>query len=189
MLLRREHVVISALVVIATFSWWWLSRHEPAKTDLALVAQEELDGYLNDFIATTMDDQGKPNHRLEADRMVLYTGTKLSQVDNPFLTLYQENKNPWLIRAEYGLVQTEQDIVFLTGNVRMTHEDKKGYMTEILTEQLEVQTKKQYAQTEHEVVVNDHSGFLAGKGMQAFLDEGQLTLLEEVRSRYDGVRH
>ncbi len=173
------------LALLVGLSWWGMYEPPPSIIPPALEVKEEVDGYLSRFVITTMDEDGQPSHRLAAKKMVLFSGTRLSQVDKPFLTLYQDDDNPWFIRAEYALVQTDTDIVFLTGNVRMTQEDAVGRVTEILTEKLEVQMSRHYAVTEHEVTVNHHQGRVTGLGMQVYLNEGRMSLLERVRGYYE----
>ena len=184
LLSKRELGLFVGLVVLVGVSWQWLQKTDAVVNSQTLQEQEEVDGYLKHFVITAMNKEGQPNHRLEADKMVLFSGTRLSQVEKPFLTLYRGDENPWLIRAEHGLVQTGVDVVFLTGNVRMTQEDLEGNITEVLTEKLEVQTRTHYALTEHTVTVNHSQGQATGIGMNAYLNEGRLSLLAQVRSYY-----
>ncbi len=184
-LLRRETGLLIGLALLVGLSWLGMHERNPLLDPPALAVREEVDGYLTHFVITAMGEDGQPNHRLAAKKMVLFSGTGLSQVDQPFLTLYQKDNNPWLIRAEHGLVQTDSDVVFLTGNVRMTQENVAGHVVEILTEKLEVQTRRHYAVTEHKVSVTHHQGWVTGVGMQVYLNEGRLSLLEQVSGHYE----
>lgn len=185
--LRREGSLLLVLIVFIGLTWWWQRDDSVPSVAEDFQSQKEVDGYLTDFVVTTMNELGQPSHRLVADRMVLFSGTHLSQVDQPFLTLYRQDATPWLIYADNGLVQSDTDTVFLTGNVRMTNKDDLGNVTEVLTDSLEVQIKKHFALTEHQVRVNHYQGYAQGLGLEAYLREGRLTLLDQVRSRYEAV--
>lgn len=185
--IKREALVVIGLFILVAMSWQFLQDNEQTAQHV-FEEQKEIDGYLNHFVVTSMDEQGQPNHRLEAERMVSFTGSHLSQLDKPFMTLYRDNANPWLIRAQHGLVQSDKDVVYLTGGVRMTNEDALGNLTEVLTDTLEVQARVHYAETNDQVTLHHYQGQAQGTGMQAYLKEGRLALLDEVRSRYEAVK-
>ena len=185
--LKHEGAVLFILLVLVALSWWWPRGDDASVSEHSFQNQKEVDAYLRDFEVTAMNEQGRPNHRLKADKMVLFSGTDLSQVDKPYLTLYRDDATPWLINADYGLLENDTDTVFLTGNVRMTNEDRSGHLTEVLTDSLEVRVKTHYAVTEHPVQINHYQGHAQGQGLEAYLREGRLALLDQVRSRYEAA--
>ena len=132
-----------------------------------------------------MNDDGIPKHQLTADNMYHYPDDDTANLDNPRLVIYNEETDPWEIRADRGLVSEGGKSVFLQGDVFINRLDKRpDHQLEIITRDLTVETEDETASTEQAIIIKDHYGVTEGVGMQANLKERHLQLLSQVKGNY-----
>ncbi len=169
-------------------SWWLLERSQTAQPKLESEKNQNPDAFMKVFVATTMGIDGTPKYRLEAKHMNHYSLEDKSELEAPYITLFQSNAAPWYIEAEQGLVYNKLDKVFLLGKVHMQHRDKKGELVEIFTSNMELRPSAQYAETEFEVLIKHALSEKTGEGMQADFGKAQFSLLANVRGKYEPVK-
>ncbi len=183
--LAQESVKIVALLTLVGISWWLLDQNRSAPSEGVSDDAQEPDAFIRDFVATTTDNAGRPQYRLEAQSMVHYPHNDTSEMEKPYLTLYREDELPWYVRAERGLIAPQGETVFLLGKVYMEHEDGRGRQLQVHTHDLEIYPDDQYAETDQKVTILHDLGTTHGIGLEAFLREGRLSLLTNVKGEYD----
>ena len=76
------------------------------------------DYYMENFVATGMDETGK-RYKVIADRMVHYPEGDRALLDNPHIVQYDLQGSPSHVYAESGWLYDNRSTVLLTGNVRV----------------------------------------------------------------------
>ncbi|TPW12363.1 MAG: hypothetical protein FD130_1787 [Halothiobacillaceae bacterium] len=181
----QEMTAVAVLLLLVGATWWYLGRSVPTPERTVRSLAAEPDAFLKNFTLTAMDERGLLQQQLVADKMVHFTGSGESEVSKPHLTLYREQQNPWEITAERGWFNTNGDRALLQEQVVMEQMDKQGHPLTLQTRDLTVIPKKNYAETDAAVTVTSHRGVIRGVGLRAYLKEGRLSLLANVKGRYE----
>lgn len=147
--------------------------------------------YMEQMETRVFDTDGRLRYHLQADSAEHYqpdprraTELDYSLIDQPDLTMYPQDANPWHLVARTGRTDARGDQVHLSGGVRAWQDDERG-LTEIITSELWVDVPREYAHTDKAVKMRAVQGTTDAVGMQAELGEERIELLSEVRSVYN----
>ena len=103
----------------------------------------------------------------------------------PDLHMYRGTEYPWHVQSERAEVNPDGTEVELIDNVRVQRTDEKQRELVVTSSRMTVFPQKQYAQTEQAVRIDGAGGTTTGKGMKAYLKEGKIDLLSNVRGQYE----
>jgi lipopolysaccharide export system protein LptC len=182
---RRDLFVLALLSLLAIASWW--ARIEPEMRARAQAEQSSLEYFANNLEVTTTNEQGMLRHRLRAERLEHYLGERGTLLQQPRLSVYEEDKPPWQIVSERGQVSPGGELVVLEGEVTITREEGPGNPeVRILTRDLRIQPDEQYAETDQHVEIFRHNDWMESDGAQVwFTEPGRIKFLSNVRGRYE----
>jgi lipopolysaccharide export system protein LptC len=171
------------LVVIAGISYWALDKlTEDDLTKLSKLAHYP-DYYMENFTTLTMNQDGKPKNRLYADYMAHYPDDNTSELHQPELEIFSENKQPINVRSDLGWVTSNNDVILLKGNVYLYQNDDYGKLkTELLAEDAKVLVAEKYAETDNPTTLINGKSTTTAVGMRAYLQEQRLEFLSNVRT-------
>ncbi|MDJ0738289.1 MAG: LPS export ABC transporter periplasmic protein LptC [Gammaproteobacteria bacterium] len=188
--MRRYRPWLAGLLVAAAALSWWL-RDVPPPPPPASPAMErqgarEIDYYITGLDVTRMTQAGIPAHRLRAARAQHFTDDDTTQLTAPRLTVYQGQAPPWEVDAEGALVSADGDLILLSGAVLIERAgDADNRPMRIVTRELRVQPRQDYAETDEKVRVESDTDWLDASGMQAWLrPPSRLKFLSRVRGYY-----
>lgn len=144
------------------------------------------DLFMNDFVTTFMDEQGRPEQDLRARRMEHYPDTDTHELVLPHMRVFQDNANPVQVRSERGWLSADGDLALLQGRVYIWQDDLDGSREmEIITRDMRVFLDRDYVETEHPAVMRTESGESHSIGLRAYLDINRLELLQQVQTTYE----
>ena len=188
---KRLLLLLGILLATAVSGWLFRSTSEPPAIFLPPELPHEPDYYLKNFVATTMDVDGKPRRRLAADSMVHFPDDDSATLDHPRLVLFTEHGRSWEITSTSGRVNAGGESIDLHGEVRISAVggEPEGDRVEMLTSEMVVWPERQYAETESAVNIKFIGGVVDAVGMHADFKQRRLELLAEVRGRYEPVDH
>ena len=171
------------LVVIAGISYWVLDKlTEDELTKLSKLAHYP-DYYMENFTTITMNQDGTPKNRLYADYMAHYPDDNTSELHQPELEIFRENKQPINVRSDRGWVTSNNDVILLKGNVYLYQNDENGKLkTELLAEDAKVLVGEKYAETDNPTTLINGKSTTTAVGMRAYLQEQRLEFLSNVRT-------
>lgn len=171
------------LVVIAAISYWALDKlTEDDLTKLSELAHYP-DYYMENFTTITMNQDGKPKNRLYADYMAHYPDDNTSELHQPELEIFRENKQPINVRSDRGWVTSNNEVILLKGNVYLYQNDDDGKLkTELLAEDAKVLVAEKYAETDNPTTLISRKSTTTSIGMRAYLQEQRLEFLSNVRT-------
>lgn len=177
---RAMVVLVGLIVLVAGTSWvakWLVPVSETARP-----ARHEADFYLTDFTATALNAQGRPQHRLQADRMVHYGDDETAALTRPQITTFDDQGPTWSAQSATGWVSPNGKVVRLLGPVTMVRFARARGQARIETRDLTLYPDDNFAETAASVRFSDANGFITAVGMRAQLgDNGHLELLSRVR--------
>ncbi|MFP5344282.1 MAG: LPS export ABC transporter periplasmic protein LptC [Gammaproteobacteria bacterium] len=176
---------LAALGLLALLTQWLLYISAPPD-DRRAALRHVPDATMDDFVATGMGVDGRPEHRLRAQRMLHYPDDGSTEFIRPLLTVFQENAPPWQVRAERGLLAKDRDSVWLQDAVRIENPDAAPHLRWRLdTRDLHVKVDEEYAETARPVTIAGETSVTHAVGMKVFLKEGRVQLLAKVKGTYE----
>ena len=182
----RQRYVILILGLVSAATWWVNRQSEPEPTPRPGDAHRP-DYQVDGLTATAMAPDGTPGRRLTTDQMRHYPDDDTTELDQPHLVVYAKSGPPWNIRSERGWVGPDGERVLLQGQVRVDREGAPGAEpVHLITDQLRVQPKAEYAETDQPVRITSAESWVDAVGLQAwFGDPVRIKLLSNVRGRYE----
>ena len=181
--LNKQTVFLLVLLLGAGMSWWAMSITEP-NLDTFTASKEGPDHFMENFTATKLDDAGKPEHRLQAQRMTHYPNEKHSDVVKPQVTFFKEDGSTWIANAEHGKVLGDGKEVLLIDDVYIVRPGPPETKVTINTSDLRIIPKRNYAETKNNIVMQQNENTVTATGMSAYFNVGNIQLLSEVRGWY-----
>jgi len=173
-----------ALFGALTF-WLWRQLDEDTAKDAGNTPHEP-DYYLVEMIRHTMNREGGLQNVLTAEQVFHYPDDDTTELAHPHMEIYNGDANPWQVVAERGLVKANNEVIFLQGRVEIWRVDSLGQREfEILTSELRVFPKVQYAETDNAATIKGRSTVTRTRGFRANFEHNRLELLERVRTRHE----
>lgn len=179
----RTYLPALALASLAIGSALFLYNLDPGEFVIGEATEGLPDFYVERFATTTMDEQGRPKRRLEAQSMAHFPDTDTTELEQPYLVLYEPSEPPWHVRSERGWVSPDNSIMLLLGKVHIWRNTLAGETNlEIETEDLRVLPDEKIGETEQPVIISTPQSRTRSVGMRAYMEQGRLELLSRVRT-------
>lgn len=179
---------LSAVAALALgFATFWLWQNlEDEDVAARPPAPHERDYYITDMVRTTMGLQGELRNVLRAELVEHFPDDDSTELASPHLEIYNGESQPWHVIAERGWVSSGNDVVLLHGDVEIWRAGDAGErIYEVITSELRVLPKEQYAETDNPATIIGPSTVTHAIGMRANFAHDRLELLERVRSRHE----
>lgn len=185
----RLAVVIFVLLSLAGASIWLKNDHHDdidSETVKKKKQRHVADYYMENFEMTTMNDKGRPSSLLISNKMLHYPDDDSTELNKPVMTMYREVGKPWIISAERGWIAADNKLILLSGNVVISrHSGPNNRAVKLYTERLRIHPKADFAETDQPVTMISENRKTTAIGMRAYIRDGQLQLLNDVRVHYE----
>jgi len=148
--------------------------------------EHSADHFAIKYSKVQMNDQGFMKERLDADYAVHFSDNDETELVNPVMTFLQDNRPPWVMRAEKGIISAKGDKIFLPGTVYIDRA-ASGSVREVnvQTKNLHLEVKRSYAETDEWVEWVSEFDRMSGVGMRLFYQEPlYLELLADVKGKH-----
>ena len=173
-------------VLFAAVGYWNIS---PGRflddTPTAAVDESAIDYYALNARSVQYLPDGKLQYEMTANKVEHVKTSEITLLTQPDLQMYRGTTYPWHIQSKRGEVNPDGSQVELIDSVRVARTDEKNRSTIITSTRMTVFPQKQYAQTEQAVRIDGAGGVTTGKGMKAYLKDGRMDLLSNVRGQYE----
>jgi len=181
---RFRILLVLVMFAAAVVSWQMVQQEDPAPQTAHPSGPRQIDYYVTGLDVTRMTLTGIPAHRLRAENLHHYTDDETTELQQPHLTVFQDDAPPWEVDSERAWVSPDGSLVLLSGEVLIEREgDANNRPMRILTRELRVQPEQDYAETDEKVRVESESDWLVAVGMQAWLrPPSRLKFLSQVNS-------
>lgn len=183
----RTLFTLAALVVAAGLTMWLQEQIAPPD-ELAKLGSEghRVDYFLEGFTMTAMGEDGKPRHRLQSVKMLHYADDESTVLAEPRMTFYREKGSPWQISAQRGWVSADGELVLLREDVVIERPaSAENELIRLTTSELRIHPEIEFAETDKPVLLVTDTSRTEAVGMRAYVQQGQLQLLDRVRGRYE----
>ena len=184
--MNAQRVALAVLLVLAASSAWILHDLEPGSLLDEAPPIQVPDFFVENFVTTIRDDEGRPRQRIEAVYMAHFPETGARELTWPRLTMYGANTTPWQARSERGWMSASGDVMLLQGEVVIWRNDRDGEpRIQIKTRDMRVLPETNYGESDQPVVITTRHSRSRGIGMRAWLEKGRLELLSQVHTVFD----
>ena len=179
-------LVALATLALSALSYWVYEVLVRETTPEQLERRHTPDYYIIDMVRHTMDKKGDLQSVLMADEVYHYADDNSTELARPRMEIYNETAKPWQVVAERGSIKAGADLVVLHGRVEIWRLDDQGEREfEVLTSELRVFPKVQYAETDNAATIKGQGSVTKTKGFRANFEHNRLELRERVRSRIE----
>lgn len=183
----RLALILAPFAALLIALGYWNIRPESFMERQAQPAGDEsaIDFYVINATSVQFQEDGKRHYEMKADKLEHIKATDVTMLSKPDLQLYRGTDYPWHVQSERGEVGPEGKQVELIEQVRVARTDPKGRPTILTTSRLTVFPDQQYAQTEQAVKIDAANGVTTAQGMKAYLNDGRMLLLSNVRGQHE----
>lgn len=175
-------MICAGIVIVAALGYWNI------RPDLFIDDEDstpKIDFYATNSVTDQFDTHGNLDYHMNAVRIERMSDTGISYVTLPSILLYKGKEQPWDISSKRSEVSADGDEVELITDVVIKRTDEKMRPIEITSPSMTAYLNKEYAHTVHPVKITTAQGTTHAVGMNAFLNEGKIKLLSNVRGQYD----
>jgi len=183
--LRNYMFGLLAVALIGALGYWNVRPESFMERRAAAEADDAIDFYVVGATALQYQEDGKLHYELTADRLEHIKASDITLLDKPDLLLYRGTQYPWHVRSDKGEVAPEGKEVELIDNVRIARTDAKNRPTVITSSRVTVFPDEEYAQTRQAVRIEAANGVTTAQGMKAYLNDGKIDLLSNVRGQHE----
>ncbi len=183
--LRRPLILTLIAALLAAVGYWNIrpesfNRNPPSASDTSAI-----DFYVINAKSTQFRADGSLDHVMTSSKLEHIKTSDITLLSNPDLLLYRGNVQPWHVQSSRGEVAPGGQEVELIDNVRVARTDAKGRPTILTSSRLTVFPDKEYAQTQQAVRIEAANGVTTAQGMKAYLNDGRMLLLSNVRGQHE----
>ena len=182
----RSFLIFGVLaVLLAAAGYWNISPESFMDQPVTSVDESAIDFYAINAHSVQYLPDGKLQYEMTADKVEHLKATDVTLLTTPDLQMFRGTLYPWHIQSKQGEVSPGGTQVELIDSVRVARTDDKNRTTIITSSRMTVFPQKQYAQTEQAVRIDGAGGVTTAKGMKAYLKDGRMDLLSNVRGQYE----
>ncbi|WP_417513576.1 LPS export ABC transporter periplasmic protein LptC [Marinobacter sp.] len=187
----RLRMLALAATAAATFFLLWQSDEQPITSysdARQLRGDAEPDGFVINGSYTSYDEAGNRKIVFTSPRIEQFEEGNLATMELPNAEVFSAtDTEPWVLKAENGSLLRNEDLLYLTGNVRVVRTIGEREAT-LVTESLTLDNDQGKVYTDDFVEITDSVGTTRAKGMNAWINERILELNSQVEGRYETVR-
>ena len=183
--MNKRNLLLITLLLLLVVVTNWLGEQGVKTVDTRAVQPkpEQQTYYLSGFSVSSMDKKGQLQHKLTAEHLKHFGGSGKTTLEQPHMTLFEEQKVGWQLSADHGLILEHEDEVSLQGNVHITQAVAEPL--HINTSALRIQPRQGYAETDQAVTMTQAQHKIDAVGMEIYQKEQRLLLLSQVRGHYE----
>ncbi|PHQ73709.1 LPS export ABC transporter periplasmic protein LptC [Marinobacter sp.] len=176
-----------ALTIVALFFLLWQSDESSEPVDAAaLRGESEPDGFVVNGRYLSFDETGQLTAQFESPRIEQFEARSETIMASPNATLYGDPGDaPWQVQANKGQFMEADDLVHLTGDVRVSQQAQGGRPLTLTTSTLTLDNAERTVYTDAPVKLTDSFSLTRATGMKAWIDDRILELDSQVEGRYE----
>ncbi|MCB1757634.1 MAG: LPS export ABC transporter periplasmic protein LptC [Gammaproteobacteria bacterium] len=185
-----QTLLLTALLMAAITSLIWLDRPDILQDDESPKMSElQADYYLEGFETIRYSIDGSPEYRLEGDTLLHYPTHQASEIIAPQLVLNRPLQPSWTMASHSGWLEESDESIRLNGDVTILRGpvDDQPEIT-IKTSEITVMTREKSLATDADIEIQSRDWVLRSTGLKSNLTDGRLSLLSNVRARYESIQ-
>jgi lipopolysaccharide export system protein LptC len=181
----RQIILLGGLLAAALITGWFVQDQGILK-DQAPASPRGPDLFVNGMDLRIIGEDGHVHYRVQASRMEHFPYDDHSDLMDPFIQVFSQQKAIWDARSDRGRVADQGDTLWLLGRAvinRQALADQQA--VNVVTSDVMVKPRADTAETSAAAVITSGRYRIEGVGMLANFREGRLDLHSRVRGRID----
>ena len=144
------------------------------------------DYVVENFAATSYDEEGQPQYRLSARKMVHYMDDDSTELDEPKLERKDVDMPTMRVRADRGLISSDGENVYFLGGVVVSRDrSAKDPVLEMKTDYIRIVPEADIMRTDKPIVMRQGSSTIEAAGMFADAEKRYFELAGRVKAIYE----
>mgnify|MGYP000042640134 CR=1 FL=1 len=186
---QRKLIILGCLLVLLTAGMLrWYTGSSTATTNNKWASNLLPDSVVYNLEQQNFNDQGQLAYGIQAKHAKQFEAKAIAQLNSLSITLFNAGIPDWHVSAQTGLTVNNGELIELSGDViikqnETTHESP----TTLHTVSLLLSPKKEYAETQEPVIIQQGTSVTHALGMNVDTRAGKITLLSNVKSRYETI--
>ncbi|KAA1176360.1 LPS export ABC transporter periplasmic protein LptC [Marinobacter salinexigens] len=179
-------LALTCTLAATVFLLWQSDEPAIVQNDAAdLRGNTEPDGFVVNGEYTSYDAQGNVKVHFTSPRIEQFEEGSVATIISPRAELFSDQASePWIVEAENGSLLQNENILYLTGNVRVLRTTGERQAT-LATSSLTLDNDTGTVYTDAPVEITDATGVTRATGMKAWIDKRILELNSQVEGRYE----
>jgi len=175
------------LLLAATY---WLNQQVLPLPQVRSQQRHDIDYYIDNFSAVTLNTQGQPRFTLTAEKMWHYPDDDTTHLQMPKLTSLYANRPPTITSAQTGTISSKGDDVYLRYEVSVLRPASDGIGEQrFTTDYLHVIPDRDWAETDQPVMMTNQYNVIRAVGMELDNKTRSAKLLSRVRATHEPAPH
>lgn len=184
----KNNLALFAFAILSLGLLFWTKAHDHTTTTKNS-SEKQPQEYMVRVFVSVFEANGALKNELSAGYWAYLPDLQISQLTNPHLTLYKPDGTTWLIDAKEGrVIQPKLGAIEQIRLQKQVVIERPATKTAILikleTEEIQYHPKKEYAESEQFITMTKPGLKITGTGLRAFLDQGFVELLRDVKTHY-----
>ena len=158
---------VALLAILAAVTVWLDREVQPPEAVADSKTRHDPDYIVENFSATRIGPDGRPQHTLHAKRMAHYPDDDTTHLDAPRLVSFRGKAEAVTVTAKTALLSSNGENAYLNDDVRLvrTARDGNGDLV-VETTWLHVMPEAHIAQTDREVKISDANMLISAVGLE-----------------------
>jgi len=182
---RQAMIFIPIAALLIALGYWNIRPESFDETQETIGSDTDIDFFMINSRTQQFMEDGKLNYLITANKLEHIKATDITLMNQPDLLLYRSGEQPWHVQSKLGEVAPQGKQVELIEDVRVQRTDAKNRKTLLTTSRMTVFPDKEYAETSQAVKIEAANGVTTAIGMKAYLNEGRMLLLSNVRGQHE----
>lgn len=177
---------VGLLAILAAVTFWLDREVQPPEAGADPKMRHDPDYVVDNFSATRVGPDGRPQDVLYAHRMSHYPDDDTTHLDLPRLVTFRNNAEAVTVTAKTALLSSNGENAYLNDDVKLVRAAHDNHGVLIMeTTYLHVIPETHIAQTDRAVKIFDANMLITAVGLELNSETRILKLLSNVRGRYD----
>lgn len=180
----RAWLPLLPLILLLAATYWLNQQVQPLPQGQTQ-QRHDVDYYVDNFTATSLNPQGQARSMLSAEKMWHYPDDDTTHLQMPKLTSLYPDRPPMLTTSQTGAISSKGDDVYLYDDVRITRPASPGFAEEdFSTDYLHVIPDRDWAETDKSVVMTGPNTEVRAVGMELDYKTRTVKLLSRVSATH-----
>ncbi len=184
----RNNLILIAFALLS-FGIGTLIKSTPSSLEGMNITIRKPQEYMKEIFVTIFTEQGLLKDELTANYWAYLPAAQISTLITPHLTVHRPDGTIWTINAKKGEIKqptlgTIEQIALQQDVVLERPATKTAVAIKLETNELQYQPKKKYAESDQLITMTKPDLKITGIGLRAFLDQGLVELLRDVKTYY-----
>lgn len=180
----RAWLPLLPLILLLAATYWLNQQVQPLPQGQSQ-QRHDVDYYIDNFTATSLNLQGQARSMLNAEKMWHYPDDDTTHLQMPRLTSLYPDRPPMLTTSQTGAISSKGDDVYLYNDVRITRPASPGFAEEdFSTDYLHVIPDRDWAETDKSVVMTGPNTEVLAVGMELDYKARTVKLLSRVSATH-----